>query len=81
MGEPQEEGVVSSADNSGGMEREVGSLFLQRALKTERGVSLSKRSQGILEDWGGLSATEELPSSMQVNCWIFPPHSAKTGDH
>lgn len=32
----QEEGVVSSTDDRGGMERAVGSLFLQRALKTEK---------------------------------------------
>lgn len=32
----QEEWVVSSTDNRVGMERKVGSLFLQRALKTEK---------------------------------------------
>lgn len=32
-------GVISSTDNRGGMERKVGSLFLQTTLKTEkRGV-------------------------------------------
>lgn len=32
----REEGVVSSADDRGGMETEVGSRFLQSALKTEK---------------------------------------------
>lgn len=57
MGGLQEEGVVSSTDNRGGMERRVGSLFLQRALKTEKRDVFVKEIPGFLKDWGGLSAT------------------------
>lgn len=78
----QEKGVVSSTDNKGGLERKVGSLFPQRASKTEkRDVFVKEITGDSLKDWGGLSVTWEVPSPMPVNHWIFFPHSAKTGDH
>lgn len=56
------------------MKRKVGSLFLQRALKTEkRDVFVTEITGDSLKDWGGFSVTWELLSSVQVNCWIFSP--------
>lgn len=55
------------------MERKVGSLFLQRALKTEKREAFVKEVTGFLKCWGGLSVTWGLPSPTQVNCWVFPP--------
>lgn len=66
------------------MKRKVGSLFLQRSLMLKigkRDVFVTEITGDSLKDWGGLSVTWELPSPMQVNCWILFLHSAKTGDH
>lgn len=47
----------------------------------KRDVFVTEITGDSLKDWGGLSVTWELPSPMQVNCWILFLHSAKTGDH
>lgn len=48
-----EGGVITSTNNRGGMERKVGSLFLQRTLKTEKRDVFVRDHRGFLKDWVG----------------------------